>query len=105
MKRCAAAILLIALILACRAEPKPKPVDVPGQKLYEIRGKIVSRSSGDNTIRLDHEAIPGFMEAMVMDYSVRGARVESLPPDGTRVQARLHAADDAYWLSDVRKRP
>ena len=97
------ALLLIALFLvACGKSQTPaKPVDVPGQKVYELRGKILSRDRSDNTIKVDHEEIKGFMEAMTMDYSVRGAKVEQLPPDGTRVQAKLHVVGDGFWLSSV----
>ena len=99
-------VFAIALsFIACGKTEKAKPVDVAGQKVYELRGKIVSRDRGDNTLKVDHEEIKGFMEAMTMDYSVRGAKVEALPPDGARVRAKLHAADDAYWLSDVQKIP
>ena len=68
-------------------------------------GTIVGRDAHDNTLRVDHEAIPGFMEAMTMDYSVRGAKVAELPPNKTRVEARLHVSDDGYWLTDVKKAP
>lgn len=94
------------LLAACaKPVPKTKPLDVPGQQIYEMRGKIVSRDAKDNTLKLDHEEIKGFMEAMTMDYTVRGAPVEQLPPDGTRVAARLHVAGDAYWITDVKKTP
>jgi protein SCO1/2 len=100
------AVVLLAVI-ACAKQPEKaaKPLDVPGQQLYEIRGKILSRDRSDNTLKLDHEAIKGFMEAMTMDYTVRGPRVDELPPDGTRIAAKLHVANDAYWLTDVKKIP
>jgi hypothetical protein len=91
-------------LLACfDSERKQKPLSEPGEKLYPIRGQIMARDAGDNTIRLDHEVIPGFMEAMTMDYSVRGANVGALPPNGTRVEAKLHVTDRGYWLTDVKK--
>jgi len=68
-----------------------------------MKGVIVSRDAGDNTVRVDHQEIPGYMEAMTMDYSVRGANVESLPANKTPIEARLHVTDNAYWLTDVRK--
>jgi protein SCO1/2 len=100
-----AVALLILTACAKKAEEKAKPLDVPGQQLYDIRGKIVSRDAGDNTLKLDHEAVRGFMEAMTMDYTVRGARVDELPPDGTRIAAKLHVAGDAYWLTGVKRIP
>jgi protein SCO1/2 len=108
VKRLGPAIALLLLVAAglaaCRVEEsKAKPLSVAGEKLYPLKGKILSRDAADGTLRVDHEAIPGFMEAMTMDYSVRGAKVEALPPDGTRVEAKLHVANDGYWLTDVKK--
>ena len=104
MKRAVPFLFLVLLfVVACGDGEKPKPLSVKGESLYTLKGKIVSRSSSDNTLKVDHEAIPGFMEAMVMDYSVRGAKVEQLPADGSIITAKLHVLPDAYWLTDVAK--
>ncbi len=103
MKRLVPLLLIALVIAACGDSEKPKPLSVKGEALYTLKGKVLSRSTGDNTLKIDHEAIPGFMEAMVMDYSVRGAKVEQLPPDGSVITAKLHVLPDAYWLTDVAK--
>ncbi|HEX7708467.1 MAG TPA: copper-binding protein [Thermoanaerobaculia bacterium] len=95
-------LLILFAIAGCSAE-EPKPLSEPGERLYDVRGTILSRNATASTIFLDHEEIPGFMSAMKMDFSVRGASVDSLPPDNSRVEARLHVTDRAYWLTDVKK--
>ena len=106
MRGVAAVIALAVAVIACaNSEQKEKPLSEPGEKLYTMRGRVVARDDGDNTLRVDHEPIPGFMDAMTMDYSVRGARVTALPPDGTRVEAKLHVTTSGYWLTDVKKAP
>lgn len=95
--------LLLAFALACGGDdPKSKPLSEPGEKLYTVKGKILGRDSGDNTLNVDHEAIPGFMEAMTMDYGVRGASVDQLPKDGSRIEAKLHVTERSYWITDVK---
>lgn len=98
----AVAVVLALVLLSCSDSQKKKPLSEPGEKVYTVKGKIVARDAGDNTIQLDHEAIPGFMEAMTMDYSVRGVQVAQLPPNGARIEARLHVTDKAFWLTDVK---
>lgn len=98
-----AAVVAILVCVACSRSPQPKPVSERGEKLHTLKGTIVTRDTAENTLRLDHEAIPGFMDAMIMDYSVRGAKVSDLPPDRSRIEAKLHVVDDRYWISDVRK--
>ncbi|HUP61707.1 MAG TPA: copper-binding protein [Thermoanaerobaculia bacterium] len=95
--------LAVLTLLACGE--KEKPLTEAGEKLYTVRGVVLSRSASDNSLRVDHEAIPGFMEAMTMDYSVRGAKVESLPADKSRIEARLHVTGSAYWITDVKPIP
>jgi len=98
-----ALLVLLLLAASCAKEiAETKQSNVPGEKLYMVRGTILGREVRDNTLKLDHEAIPGFMEAMVMDYSVRGTKVAGLPPDQNRVEAKLHVTDDGYWITDVR---
>ena len=94
----------VALFLfACSgSESRPKPLSEAGEKLYTLTGRVVSRDAGDNTVRIDHDEIPGLMQGMTMDYSVRGASVASLPADGTRVEAKLHVTSNGYWLSNVK---
>lgn len=99
----AVAMLFVLLLGGCGGEEPPKPVSEPGEKLYTVRGVILSRNETANTVHMDHEDIPGFMTAMKMDYSVRGAGVAALPPDNSRVEARLHVTERAYWITDVKK--
>ena len=104
MKRLPLLMILFALV-ACSGDDEPKPVSEPGEKLYTVRGIILTRNAAANTVFMDHEEIPGFMEPMKMDYAVRGAKVEALPADNTRVEARLHVTERAYWITDVRQIP
>ncbi|MCU1349592.1 MAG: electron transporter SenC [Acidobacteria bacterium] len=97
----------LVCVVACgdHQSSAAKPVSEPGEKLYQLRGTIVSHDAADNSLNIDHQAIPGFMEAMKMDYAVRGATIATLPPDGSRVEAKLHVTDDHYWITDVKKAP
>ena len=63
---------------------------------------IVSRDRAQNSVNLDNKEIPGVMEAMKMDYELRGTKVDALPPDGTAVEAKLHERDGRYWVTDVK---
>ena len=96
---------LILAVLACADREQPKPLSEPGERLYDVRGVILSRDPERNTLNLDHEAIPGFMEAMTMDYAVRGAEVKALPGDKKRIEAKLHVTDRGYWITDVKPIP
>lgn len=94
----------MTIVAACSESQREKPLSEPGEKLYPLRGTIEARDARDNVVRVKHEAISGFMQAMTMDFSVRGTDVTALPPDGADIEARLHVTDNAYWLTDVKSR-
>src|SRR3954471_9573796 len=96
----------LILALACgkaKVSNADKPLSVPGEKTYTMAGKIVGRDASENALTIDHEAIAGYMEAMTMDYIVRGAKVDALPPNGTAITATLHVTDDkGIWITGLR---
>jgi protein SCO1/2 len=99
-----AAIVLI-LTFACgkaKIDNAAKPLSVPGEKVYTLQGRIVGRDAAENALTIDHRAVPGYMEAMTMDYIVRGAKIEALPPNGTTITATLHVTDEkGIWITNV----
>jgi len=105
MKRPILLVLAVLLVAACGEERKPKPLSEPGEKLYEVHGKIISRDARANSLMVDHREIPGFMEAMTMEYPVRGAEVATLPANNAQIVAKLHVTERSYWLTDVKKAP
>jgi protein SCO1/2 len=96
----------LILALACgkaKISNADKPLSVAGEKAYTMTGKIVGRDASENSLKIDHEAIPGYMEAMTMDYIVRGAKVDALPPNRTAMTATLHVTDgNGIWITNVR---
>jgi Cu/Ag efflux protein CusF len=96
----------LILALACgkaKISNADKPLSVAGEKTYVLAGKIVGRDASENSLTIDHEAIRGFMEAMTMEYIVRGAKVDALPPNGTAITATLHITDGkGIWITGLR---
>lgn len=94
-----ATILIIALI-ACSA----KQETAVKEKTYPMTATIVSRDPAHNTVNLDNKEVPGVMEPMKMDYELRGAKVDALPPNGSAVDVVLHEQDGNFWVTDVKTR-
>jgi Copper binding periplasmic protein CusF len=101
--------LALIFTLACgkaQVDNSANPLSVPGEKVYAMHGRILGRDTSENSLTIDHREIPGYMEAMTMDYSVRGAKVEALPPNGTNIDAKLHVTDEkGIWITGVTKSP
>jgi protein SCO1/2 len=67
-------------------------------KTFPVRGRIVSVDAAKGMVTLDHEAIPGFMDAMTMPYKLKDATVASELHPGDRITAKLlvHKTADGY---------
>src|SRR5262245_9263385 len=96
--------LVLALSLTACAAPARDEATPPGEKTYAMNGDLLSRDVQKNTVSIDNEDVPGVMPPMKMDYELRGATVDALPPDGTPVTMTLHEQAGTYWVTDVRAR-
>jgi hypothetical protein len=101
MKRLLTATLVV-LAVACSKEAKTSTPPAANEKTYPMTATLVSRDPAKNTVNLDNKEVPGGMAAMKMDYELRGAKVASLPPDGTPVEVTVHDMDGSYYVTDVK---
>jgi Cu/Ag efflux protein CusF len=73
-------------------------------KQYDIKGRIESISADRKTVNLDHEAIPGLMAAMKMDYEVASPDVLQGLAVGDRVSGRFEVRSGSrYVVTTLRK--
>lgn len=80
------------------------PTTTAAEDAYPLYGILVSRDLAKNTVNIDSEDVPGKMAAMKMDYEVRDAKVDTLPPDGAKVQVTMHNQNGTYWVTEVKPR-
>jgi protein SCO1/2 len=73
-----------AFLVACSSEP-----DESGARRYELKGKIVSFNKAQQQIVIQHEAIPDFMEAMTMPFTMREDSAYDVMRAGDQIQATL----------------
>ena len=52
-------------------------------------------------MKIDHEAIPGYMDAMTMDFRVKEPRMMQALAPGRRVTADLVVADRSSWIENI----
>ncbi len=90
-----AALGMIIALAACHTQP-PLPV-----QRFDLRGKVVGIDKSAGTVTLQHEAIPGYMAAMTMDYPVRDKWVFDVLKPGQTVRATLVVASDRAWLEAI----
>src|SRR5262249_46695262 len=67
-------------------------------KRYEIKGKVVSADNSSHKVTIDHEAIPGYMEAMTMSFTLLEDWVYPELTPGAQIQATLVVDTGRTWL-------
>lgn len=95
-----AAWCLISLVLSLEACSQPPKT--ASMKQYPLTGKILSIDAKERTANIDAAAIPGFMDAMRMDYPISSASDLSSLKVGETITATVNINDDgSYTLSNI----
>ena len=65
---------------------------------YSARGVVLDVDAARSTVTVSHEAIPGYMDAMVMPFTVRDPEQISDVRPGDRVAFRLNVRKSRSWI-------
>jgi protein SCO1/2 len=75
-----------------------------GDKLYDVRGKVVAVDAAKPAVTIDHEDIPGLMKAMQMEFGVEDPRLLEGIKVGDQVKGRLKKSESGYVLTQLERR-
>jgi Cu/Ag efflux protein CusF len=99
MRQIALAAVLALALAACRREPESAPL-----RQYALTGKVVALDAKDRTATVDAAAIPGFMEAMTMEYPIKSKDDFDKLHVGDKITATVEVREAGlYDLSNVRR--
>ena len=93
--------LLVCLLIAfpgCRRSATPSD---SAEKSWHIRGVVLSTDPAKDTVTLDTDAIPGYMDAMIMSYALKNPGVVSELHPGDTITADLFASDSASAIDNI----
>jgi protein SCO1 len=93
-------LLVLQLCLSSCSPKHQSPVASESAKQYEIKGKVVSVNKSEHKVTIDHEAIPGYMEKMTMEFSLNDDWVYSELNPGMLIQATLVVDGGKSWLQN-----
>ena len=73
-------------------------------KRYDFKGKVVSVDKRTKRATIEHQDIPGFMQAMTMEFPIHEDWVWNELQPGAEIRAELvvdNSAKDPYWLENI----
>ena len=79
-----------------------KPSAAVAAKRYPMRGVVVQLVPANSSIVLKHESIPGFMEAMTMEYRLNDPSALSELHPGDKITATLVVDEDSAGPTNMR---
>jgi protein SCO1/2 len=113
MKRKMLSVLAAALLswagMSCRPEnaavaPAPLPAEAKTNlQTYQVKGVIKELLPERKKVRIAHEEIPNYMEAMTMMLDVKEAAELDGLQVGDTVSFRMLVTDDDGWIDQLRK--
>ena len=68
---------------------------------FQVRGVVRELRPDKKEMVIKHETIPGYMEAMVMPFTVRESKSFKHVKPGDRVTFRLNVTDAADWIESI----
>ncbi|MGA7257216.1 MAG: SCO family protein, partial [Terracidiphilus sp.] len=98
--------LAVLFATGCHRAPQPasQAASTSNYKVYKLRGKIVATDASTGEITVDHEAIPGFMDAMTMPYKLKNPGIMSDLHPGDVITADVfvsQGADADVYLDNI----
>jgi protein SCO1/2 len=101
MKQILIFISLIFFIASC--QPSPINTTVTEAKRYPFSGTVLSVDRTARKAKVEHADIPGYMEAMTMDFPIHEDWVWDELKAGSEIRAELVVdnANGQYWLEKI----
>jgi protein SCO1/2 len=96
------ALAVSVIVTACRNQSADKPRPT-GEKVYDVRAKVIALDPTKPAVTLDHEDIPGLMKAMEMEFRVEDPKLLEGIKVGDQVHGRLKSSDGEYVLTSLEK--
>jgi len=92
--------LLLALA-GCKPAASLPPTQDAGAKTYPARGIVQTIAPDRRHAGIKHDAIPGYMPAMTMDFSARDANTLAGISPGDEIAFTLAVTDTNSWIENV----
>lgn len=104
-------LIVLGVVASCEkkspeATPPPMAAPAPANvstQIFQVKGVVVAVKTEEKTIRIRHEEIPGYMEAMTMPFEVKDTRELAGVKEGDAVAFRMLVTETDGWIDQIKK--
>ena len=93
----------LLLVLGCRHESTAPPVPPGTNQAYTVRGVVQEIPDDHRHATIKHEAIPGYMAAMTMDFSVKNTNELNGLAVGDEIMFSLVVTENDDWIEKIQR--
>ncbi len=93
------AALVVGLATGCRPEGTRERATSTEPRHYQGTGIVVGTTA--DHVKIDHQAIPGFMDAMTMSFAVKDPALLEGLEQGTKVRFRVTVAGKQVYIDRI----
>jgi protein SCO1 len=94
-------LFIILLTAACQKSQTQNQNATTDAKQYAIKGKVVAVDKAKKKATIAHEEIPGYMDAMTMDFPIKDDWVWDDLTKDAEIRATLVVDKGDYWLEGI----
>jgi protein SCO1/2 len=97
-------LLLIAIFISACQQPAANTTNTSSAKRFPFSGKVVAVNKAAKKATIAHDAVPGYMDAMTMDFPIHEDWVWNDLTPGSEIRAELvvdNTAKDPFWLEKI----
>jgi protein SCO1 len=98
-------LICLTMLASCNKPPSQTPTATPAAqpavKRYHLTGRVVSTDKRGSSVMIDGDAIPDFMDAMTMPYTVKDLTLLDKLTPGDKVTADVVVQGDDSWIENV----
>jgi protein SCO1/2 len=88
--------------MGCNLNAAMPDAAAPAVETYEAHGIVRQIAPDRRSVTIQHDAIPGYMSAMTMDFSVKATNVLNGIAPNDLINFQLVVSDDDSWIENVR---
>lgn len=94
------AVVFAVFFVGCNKQTTQPPAASASRRVYALRG-VVKEIISPTKAKIQHEAIPGYMEAMTMDFDVKKTNELAKIKVGDQIKADMVVTEDDGWLENI----
>ena len=89
---------------AISADPPTRPPSAStNAQVFQVKGVVEAVTPAEKTVRIHHEEIPGYMDAMTMPFEVKDTNELAGLAAGDAVTFRMMVTETDGWIDQIRK--